>query len=253
MPQQCLWYRRNRYNKRTKLGKFFATKGGRQIGKTTRGERGVAVTVLCAMNAAGVFLPPMFIYPRKRMIDSLINGAPPQSVGYRIPKRWTDSSLFVKWLDHIVKFTNCSKDSRQIINLDGYHSHNSLEAARYTREKGVHFVILQPHCTYKMQLLDWSYFKSLKSAYNANAWMVSNPARMKWAQQFCKYFLRTAMPEKAFAQLWSMWSLAFRRKHLQWRILLCSRCNRGGAAQGETCDNWATFGYLVSSLGGTGE
>jgi hypothetical protein len=34
------------------------------------------MTVLCAMNAAGGFVPPMLIFKRKRMTDILLRGAP---------------------------------------------------------------------------------------------------------------------------------------------------------------------------------
>ena len=57
-------------------GKIVASKGARQVSKITSGERGRTVTVICSMSAAGTFLPPMLIYPRKRMVDALMSGAP---------------------------------------------------------------------------------------------------------------------------------------------------------------------------------
>ena len=67
-------------------GKVVATKGARHVAKVTSGERGATVTVVCAINAAGgCYLPPMFIFPRKRMVAALMNGAPPESVGYCSP------------------------------------------------------------------------------------------------------------------------------------------------------------------------
>ena len=79
--------------------KIVATKGIRTVGKMTSGERGTTVTVVCAFSAAGTYLPPMFIYPRKRMLAQLLAGAPPQSVGCRSDSGWTDSSLFLDWLN----------------------------------------------------------------------------------------------------------------------------------------------------------
>jgi len=43
----------------------------------TTGERGKTVTADFAMNAMGVFTPPVLIFPRKRMVDALMAGAPP--------------------------------------------------------------------------------------------------------------------------------------------------------------------------------
>jgi len=82
--------------------KIIASRGSRQVSNITSGERGSTVTVICAMNATGVYLPPVLIFPRKRMLDALMNGAPPQSVGYCSASGWTDSSLFVQWLEHFV-------------------------------------------------------------------------------------------------------------------------------------------------------
>ncbi|KAK0068382.1 jerky protein [Biomphalaria pfeifferi] len=50
--------------------KIIGSKGTRQVGSVTSAERGQTVRVLCAMNAAGTYIPPIFIFPRKRMVDS---------------------------------------------------------------------------------------------------------------------------------------------------------------------------------------
>ena len=98
--------------------KITAMKGQRIVAKVTSGERGATVTVICAISAAGSFLPPMFIYPRKRMIAALLTGAPPQSMGYTSASGWTDSNLFIKWLEHFLGFTNASKNNPHIIILE---------------------------------------------------------------------------------------------------------------------------------------
>ena len=76
-----------------KPGKIVAPKGMRQVGKIRSGERGVWVTLICVCNAAGGFLPPIYIFRRKRMADVLMKDAPPQAVGYSSQNGWTDSEL----------------------------------------------------------------------------------------------------------------------------------------------------------------
>jgi len=184
-------------------GKIIASKGARQVSKMTSGERGSTVTVICAMNAAEMHLPPMIIFPRKRMVDTLMNGAPPQSVGCCSDSGWTDSTLFVKWLEHFAQVTNCSVTSPQIIVMDGHHSHKTLAAILYAREHGISLITLPPHSTHKMQPLDRTYFKSLKCAYQmqCDSWMVANPGKritfFNVATIFGKAFLKTATPDKA--------------------------------------------------------
>ena len=186
-----------------KPGKILASKGTRQVGKVTSAERGALVTLVCACNAAGVFMPPMYIFPRKRMTDTLMKGAPPQAAGFASPSGWTDSELFLTWLRHFTSFTGCSRQDPHIILLDGHHSHKTLAAIEFCRENGIELITLPPHSTHKMQPLDRTYFKPMKSAFNAEAdqWMVTNPGRRitvyEMADLSGKAFLRTALPERA--------------------------------------------------------
>jgi len=46
--------------------KLLSVKGKKQVGKLTSAERGRNVTVMFYMNATGHFIPPMFIFPRKK-------------------------------------------------------------------------------------------------------------------------------------------------------------------------------------------
>lgn len=48
-------------------GKILAKKGLRQVGFATSWERGRNITVVCAFSATGIYVPPMFIYARKRI------------------------------------------------------------------------------------------------------------------------------------------------------------------------------------------
>ena len=45
-----------------KPGEVVASKGIRQVAKMTSGERGETVTVICAVSAAGAYLPPIMIF-----------------------------------------------------------------------------------------------------------------------------------------------------------------------------------------------
>ncbi|KAL8618870.1 hypothetical protein ACOMHN_000877 [Nucella lapillus] len=116
---------------------------------------------------------------------------------------WTDAQLFIKWLAHFADFTNASPDNPQLILLDGHHSHKTLEAVEFCRDKGIELISFPPHCTHKLQPLDRTYFKALKASFNAEAdnWMVSNPGQRITVHNMAalagKAFLRTALPEKA--------------------------------------------------------
>ena len=73
-------------------GKVVASKGVRQVAKMTSGERGTTVTVICAVSAAGAYLPPFM-----RMVDQITQGDPPQPVGHASASSWSDAGIFLKW------------------------------------------------------------------------------------------------------------------------------------------------------------
>lgn len=102
--------------------KLVTWKDIRSVGKITSGEHGTLVSRLCACNTAGAFLPPMYIFPRQRMSDSLMVRAPSQSIGFPNKNGWVDQDLFVKWLGHFVKFADPFPQNSHIIILDRHHS-----------------------------------------------------------------------------------------------------------------------------------
>lgn len=74
--------------------KVVARKGCKQVGNITSGERGVNTTIVCCANAAGLFVPPMIIFKRARMVQELKVGAPPSSIFHMYRKRGTSTANF---------------------------------------------------------------------------------------------------------------------------------------------------------------
>jgi hypothetical protein len=61
---------------------------------------GENITVISAINVAGGFIPPMFIYPRQRMSPTLEKDGCPGAL-YKCSKNgWTNVDLFMFWLQH---------------------------------------------------------------------------------------------------------------------------------------------------------
>ena len=185
-----------------KPANIVAPRGKKQVGKITSAERGKTVTVICAANAGGQFVPPTMIFPRARMNASLMNGAPPGAIGMCTKSGWTDEDCFVKWLQHFISTVRPSPDNRHLLILDGHASHKSLHAVELARESGVDIITLPPHCTHRLQPLDVSWFKPLKAAYSAAAdsWMRANPGRriseFEISAIFSTAYLKCASAEK---------------------------------------------------------
>lgn len=59
------------------FSKIIANKGQRQVGVLTSAERGTTVTVEICCSAAGFYMPPMLIFPRKKKQREFEIGLPP--------------------------------------------------------------------------------------------------------------------------------------------------------------------------------
>ena len=83
--------------------KVLAKTGKRYVGQITSGEKGKTVTTVCCVSAAGQFVPPLFIFPRKNMNQRLMDSAPPGSVGTCTPTGWITEEKFTMWFEHFLK------------------------------------------------------------------------------------------------------------------------------------------------------
>nr|XP_023020863.1 uncharacterized protein LOC111509369 [Leptinotarsa decemlineata] len=185
--------------------KILAPKGVKQIGKATSGERGVTTTVVCAVSASGIYIPPMFIFKRKRMNELLIKGCNRDMVATVSDSGWINESIFIDYLRHFISFAKPTKEDPVLLILDNHESHISLGAYELYREHGLHVLSLPPHVSHKMQPLDLTIFSSLKMAYNKECelYMANNPGKRigqyEVGELFTKAFNKTANINKAIS------------------------------------------------------
>ena len=103
-----------------------------------------------------MFIPPLFVFPGKRTLNQLMNGAPAGAIG-GINDRGsgsTDSALFLRWIRHFVSMAGCTKDSPHILLVGGHESHKTPEVVDFAKEHGVILVTFPPHCSHRLQPLD---------------------------------------------------------------------------------------------------
>ena len=84
-----------------------------------------------------------------------------------------------------------SKDHKVLLILDGHKSHtHNLKALELATESGVIMVSLPPHTSHRMQPLDVSFFKPLKTFYyqHIEQWMRAHPGRAVTALQISRLF-----------------------------------------------------------------
>ncbi|XP_074041347.1 uncharacterized protein [Leptinotarsa decemlineata] len=146
-------------------GTVIAEKGQKRVGSVTSYERGKNITVICAVSAAGSYIPPMFIYPRQRMSPQLSKDGPIEAIYHCSKNGWTNQELFVTWLIHFAKFAKPSADEPILIILDNHYSHVSLEAYKFCRENNIVILSIPPHTSHRMQPLDVAFYGPLKAAF----------------------------------------------------------------------------------------
>lgn len=186
-----------------KCQKIYAAKGRKQVGALSSAERGQHVTVVCAMNAMGTYVPPALIYPRQRMNDELMNGAPVGSISFTQEKGWMTSEIFCKWLKHFVRYTKASNENKVLLLLDGHSSHKSFESLQFAKENGVIVFCFPAHCSHHVQPLDVGFFRPLHTYFDQEIqlWLRQNPGKavtqFKIAGLLNQAYLKSAVPSNA--------------------------------------------------------
>jgi len=171
--------------------KVFAKKGKHQVGAITSSERGKNVTFVCCVSASGSYVPPLVIYPRKRLKNELTEGAPSGSIFACQKNGWINVELFSVWMEHFISIVKPSNSKKVLLILDGHVSHTqNITALLRAREAGVILLSLPPHCTHRLQPLDVTFFKPLSTYYNQciDRWMRGHPGLAVSEQKITQFF-----------------------------------------------------------------
>ena len=140
-------------------------------------ERGATMTFVGIINAAGHYLPPVFIIPRKRWNDSFMRGTLDGSKGILQASGWMNGECFLDTLKHIKESTYCSPTNKILIIMDNAECHMSIHGIEYANDNGIVIVTLPPHTTDKLQPLDVSVYASFKSCMRTiiNSYTLMHP------------------------------------------------------------------------------
>lgn len=171
--------------------KIIAQKGRRQVGVLTSAERGETVTAEICFSAAGSYVPPMLIFPRKRMRQEFETGLPAGATAETHETGWMTKDLFLTWFKKFIDSSKATKENPVLLILDGHATHTkSLELIDLARNNGVILLCLPPHCSHKLQPLDVSYMRPLSKYYEdeVRKWLRSNPGKVVTLFQIAALF-----------------------------------------------------------------
>ena len=174
----------------SKPPKILSTKGKKQVGVISSAERGQLTTVICCCNAAGAYLPPFFIFARKRMQDRLLDGAPPSSRASVSDNGRINGQVFLLWLQYFVEMVRPNENRKVLLLLDNHESHKYYPALEFARKNHVIFVSFAPHTTNKMQPLDVAVYGPIKKYFEQeiNTFQKSHPGRIINQYDIAKLF-----------------------------------------------------------------
>ena len=140
-------------------------------------NRGKNVTIIAAGNAAGTRIPPYYVFPGKRWNDDLMTDSCPGSSGYMTESGWSNSNVFMDYLEQHFKKHVPSSDTTNLVIFDGHRSHINLTLKEWGISNNVVFFVLPPHTSHVTQPLDVGCFGPLKNAYysECQAFLRRNP------------------------------------------------------------------------------
>lgn len=188
--------------------KVIATKGSRQVGTMTHGERGEHVTAHICFSAAGKYMPPLVIFPRKKFNSDFLKGKPEGSTVEFYPSGYMTSDIFHRWMSHFISFTKPSPDRKMLLTFDGHTTHTkNLPALELARSSNVVCLVFPAHTTHKVQPVDTSFNKPLSTemASESIRWTRSKHKKKRSLtiknlfEIFTPAYLRAAKPENAIS------------------------------------------------------
>ncbi|XP_041921544.1 uncharacterized protein LOC121685206 [Alosa sapidissima] len=144
--------------KRVLCGKGQKTVYAQQV--TTREH----VTVHCCVNAAGEAIPPFVIFAK--CLPSTAYGLEgPTNALYGVSGTgYMDSELFLKWLEHFVKYAR--QERPLLLFMDQHDTHVGTRVVDFCRANQIEVACLPSHATHVLQPLDVSVYGPLKAAFS---------------------------------------------------------------------------------------
>ena len=135
------------------------------------------VTIIAAGNAAGTRILPYYVFPGKRWNDDLMTGSCPGSLGYMTESGWSNSAVFMDYLERHFKKHVPTNDSPILVIFDGHRSHINITLKEWGVANNVAFFVLPPHTSHVTQPLDVGCFGPLKNAFysECQAFLRKNP------------------------------------------------------------------------------
>uniref|UniRef100_A0A1Y1LYU9 HTH CENPB-type domain-containing protein n=1 Tax=Photinus pyralis TaxID=7054 RepID=A0A1Y1LYU9_PHOPY len=125
------------------------------------------ITVMATFSADGKYVPPMLIFPYKRVPHIIAESVPENWALGRSDSGWMTSAVFYEYIsNHFLPYIQTNNIQKPVILfVDGHRSHLTKHVSQLCDENGVILISLFPNTTHIMQPADVAVFKPLKSGW----------------------------------------------------------------------------------------
>jgi hypothetical protein len=143
-------------------------------------SRSNVTTIIGCGNALGTQVPPFFVFKGKRFNEDLLNGSTPGSAASMSDSGWSNSSVFLHYMEkHFIKYVQRGDKQQPIlVILDGHKTHINVPVLDWAKKNNVIMFILPAHTSHVLQPLDVGCFGPLQKIYNGKChrYLRENPS-----------------------------------------------------------------------------
>ena len=109
-------------------------------------------TVLGCGSAAGVAIPPFFVFEGTRMRQELMEGKSPGADGTVSETGWSNTDVFMRYIEeHFLKYVPGREDNPILLLLDGHKSHTSVGLVDWAITHNIILFVLPVHTSHFLQ------------------------------------------------------------------------------------------------------
>lgn len=150
-------------------------------------------------------MPPMMVYPRKRMDPQLLLNSALGACGVCNDSGWMTTDLFLGWFKKFIEFSGATVERPVLLLLDEHSTHTqNIELISEARAHGVIILCFSLHTTHRLQVFDVAYMRPLSTYYDQQitAWLRSNPGMVVTIRQMAEIFGKAFIQASTKCGIW---------------------------------------------------
>lgn len=171
-----------------KNSKVLAPRGARNVYEVENTSSKMNLTVMFTFSATGVLVPPMVIYPYKRLPNYIIQSVPEGWGIGATETGWMRSETFYEYVSNVL-YPFLIKSGTKfpvILFLDGHITHLTLQLSNLCRELEIILICLYPNATRILQPADVAAFQPIKAGWKraVTEWKREHPSESLTKEKF---------------------------------------------------------------------